>query len=60
MSDRSAKLLLEVARTIEQKSERSPCVKLSGTYDVPINVGLVSDIEVWAQGYRGFIKQRGQ
>jgi len=56
MSDKSAKLLLEVARSIEQKSEREPCVKMAGTYDVPCNVGLVTEIQQWARGYREWLK----
>lgn len=58
MSDRSAKLLLEIARVIEQKRERTPCVKLAGTYDVPLNVGLVSDIMDWSRGYRDFLERK--
>jgi len=58
MSDRSAKLLLEVARTIEQKSEREPCIKLAGSYDVPLHVGLVEEIQQWARGYRKHLERK--
>lgn len=63
MSDRSAKLLLEVARSIEHKGERDPCVKLAGDYGVPLNVGLVAEIATWARGYREHLElksARGQ
>lgn len=59
MSARSAKLLLEISRAIEQKSDRQPSTKLAGTYDVPLHVGLVNEITTWARGYREHLKKKG-
>jgi hypothetical protein len=57
MSDKSAKLLLEVARTIEQDQERNPG-KWGRRQDLSISVSLMSEITTWARGYRIHIDRK--
>jgi len=59
MSNRSAKLLLEVARHVELHGERHRHGKLCSNHDIPLDVGLVQEIETWAKGYRDHLKRMG-
>jgi len=52
MSNRSDKLLLELANSIEHRLVRFPTCKLSGDTMVPINYSLLSEIITWARGYK--------
>lgn len=59
MSNRSAKLLLEIADSIALSRRNRP-MKLAGCYEIPVDVGLIMDIEQWARGYREYIKTKGK
>jgi len=52
MSNRSAKLLLEVAQTLEQHFVREPPVKLGSRPAISFHPRLAEEIVVWARGYR--------
>ena len=52
MSDRSAKLLLEVARYVRLAADRGAFRKMSGGSEVSIHGSLAQDILSWARGYR--------
>lgn len=61
MSDRSAKLLLEVAKMIEAKVTQEPHAfrKMGGGCDsVPFRAGLVAEVQKWAKGYQENIDRR--
>ena len=58
MSDRSAKLLLEVARTIVQDSERNPSRKMMAMHDLHISASLLNEIRTWAEGYQIHIDRK--
>lgn len=57
MSNRSAKLLLEVAAAIEQQAVRQPLVKLAGLREVALHPSLTSEVITWARGYRDHLKE---
>lgn len=58
MSNKSDRLLVSVAEEISRKYVDAPCYKLSGTYDVPLRVSLISDIIVWYRGRKNCKQER--
>ncbi len=61
MSDRSAKLLLEVAKMIEAKVIQEPHAfrKMGGGGDsVTFRAGLVTEVQQWAKGYQENIDRK--
>jgi hypothetical protein len=52
MSNRSAKLLLEVAQTFDLHAVRNPHAKLSGDTKVSTHPSLIDEVRTWAKGYR--------
>jgi len=52
MSDRSAKLLLEVARYVRLAADRGAFRKMSGGSEVSIHGSLAQEILSWDRGYR--------
>jgi hypothetical protein len=60
MSDRSAKLLLEVAATLELADVRQHSTKMAGSQDVQLSRGLWQDIVTWSRGYREHLETKQQ
>jgi hypothetical protein len=61
MSDRSAKLLLEVAKMIEAKVTQDPHAfrKMGGGGDsITFRAGLVTEVQQWAKGYQENIDRK--
>jgi len=58
MSDRSAKLLLEVAAALELADSRQHGAKMAGNRDAPLSGGLWTDIMTWARGYRQHLETK--
>lgn len=57
MSNRSANLLLEVAKSIEL-SRRGHPLKLAGGFPIHLNTGLIFEIETWVRGYKEYVERR--
>lgn len=51
MSDRSAKLLLEVARNLRPAADRGAFRKMAGFAEVGISRGLAAEVLEWSRGY---------
>ena len=61
MSDRSAKLLLDVAQMIEAKVIQEPHAfrKMGGGGDsITFRAGLVTEVQQWARGYQEHIDKK--
>ena len=61
MSDRSAKLLLEVARMVEAKVIQEPHAfrkMVGGGESITFRTGLVHEVQQWARGYQEHIDQK--
>ena len=58
MSNRSSKLLLEVAEAIEYNQKRGGHSKLAGERHLSLNPLLVDEVTTWARGYREYIAKR--
>jgi hypothetical protein len=48
--------LLRVAEATEKKLGKN-YLKMAGVLEVPLDVGLVMDVIVWARGHREAVKQ---
>ena len=58
MSNRAAKLLLEVAQHVEMHAVRHPHQKMACYTDVPLSPGLINEITMWSKGYKDYVKRR--
>ncbi len=57
MSNRSSKLLLEVADTFDLHAQRHPHMKMAGCTDVMVSPPLIDEVRTWAKGYRDFMSR---